>query len=104
MGAWDCPLLNNEWFQKISILPPPPHRRDWKLRGGGGSQRPKNLKQRIKLNWNFQRGGGSLGKSFPWGGGGGGGVWIFSGTTQYKIRQDFGKTIHFYIATFQPSF
>ena len=47
----------------------------------GGSQRPKNLKQCMKLNWNFQRDGG--------GGGGGhwanpvhGGVWIFSGTTQ----------------------
>ena len=37
----------------------------------GGSQRPKNLKQCIKLNWNFRRGwggGGSLGKSLPWGG------------------------------------
>ena len=33
----------------------------------GGSQRPKNLKQCMKLNWNFQ------GKSLPWGGGGGGG-------------------------------
>ena len=30
----------------------------------GGSQRPKNLKQCMELNWNFQRGGG----------GGGGGV------------------------------
>ena len=25
---------------------------------GGGSQRPKNLKQCMKLNWNFQRDGG----------------------------------------------
>ncbi len=24
----------------------------------GGSQRPKTLKQCVKLNWNFQRGGG----------------------------------------------
>ena len=38
-----------------------PHRRDWKFRGGGGSQRPKNLKQCMKLNWNFQRGGGGGG-------------------------------------------
>ena len=29
--------------------------------GGGGSQRPKNLKQCMKLNWNFQRGGGEGG-------------------------------------------
>ena len=27
--------------------------------GGGGSVRPKNLKKCMKLNWNFQRGGGS---------------------------------------------
>ena len=26
--------------------------------GGGGSLRPTNLKKCIKLNWNFQRGGG----------------------------------------------
>ena len=50
-----------------------PHRRDWKFQGGGGSQRPKNLKECMKLNWNFQRGGGSEGISLPWGGGGGGG-------------------------------
>ena len=34
-----------------------PHRRDWKFRGGGGSRRAKNLKQCMKLNWNFRRGG-----------------------------------------------
>ena len=28
---------------------------------GGGSQRPKNLKQCMKLNWNFQRDGGGGG-------------------------------------------
>ena len=28
--------------------------------GGGGSVRPKNLKKCMKLNWNFQRGGGVL--------------------------------------------
>jgi len=27
-------------------------------REGGGYQRPKNVKQCMKLNWNFQRGGG----------------------------------------------
>ena len=36
-----------------------PHRRDWNFLGGGGSVRPKNLKKCMKLNWNFQRGGGS---------------------------------------------
>ncbi len=36
-----------------------------------GSQRPKTLKQCIKLNWNFQRGGGGGGhraNPFRWGG------------------------------------
>ena len=28
--------------------------------GVGGSQRPKNLKKCMRLNWNFQRGGGFL--------------------------------------------
>ncbi len=41
----------------------------------GRSQRPKTLKQCMKLNWNFQRVGGHREKSLPWG------VWIFSGTT-----------------------
>ncbi len=54
-----------------------PHRRDGKFQRGGGSQRPKTLKQCMKLNWNFQRGGGSQGKSLPWG------VWIFSGNTLF---------------------
>ena len=30
----------------------------------GGSQRPKNLKQCLKLNWNFQRGGGHRANPF----------------------------------------
>ena len=64
-----------------------PHRRDWKFRGGGGgvgggggggSQRPKNLKECMKLNWNFWRGwGGQRANPFR------GGVWIFSGTKQF---------------------
>ena len=49
----------------------PPHRRDWKFLGGvcggGGSQRPNKLSKCVKLDWNFQRGGGSKGKSLPWG-------------------------------------
>jgi len=44
--------------------------------GVGCSLRPKHLKKCIKLNWNFQRGGGLGRKSFC------GEVWIFSGTTQ----------------------
>ena len=28
----------------------------------GGSQRPKNLKQCMELNWNFRRGGGVMGQ------------------------------------------
>jgi len=37
-----------------------PHRRDWNFLGGGGSVRPKNLKKCMKLNRNFQRGGGGM--------------------------------------------
>ena len=54
----------------------------WQLavgRGGGGSQRPKNLSKYMKLDWNFQRGGGgggvSKGKSPSVGE-----VWIIFGT------------------------
>ena len=39
----------------------------------GRSQRPKNLKQCMKLNWNFRRGGGVIGQIPSMGGGGGGG-------------------------------
>ena len=50
--------------------------------GVGGSVRPKNLKKCMKLNWNFQRGGGggvleknpSIGE-----------VWIFSGITHLHV-------------------
>jgi len=35
------------------------HRRYWNFLGGGGSVRPKTLKKCMKLNWNFQRGGGT---------------------------------------------
>jgi len=62
--------------QKISILPP---QKGLEFPGGwGGSVRPKNLKQCVKLYWNFQRGGGVLEKIPSMGE-----VWIFSGTTQY---------------------
>ena len=49
-------ICSNVWFQKISIPPVEGH---WKFQGGGGSQRPKFLKQRVDLNWNLQRGGGA---------------------------------------------
>jgi len=47
------------------------------FREGGGSERPKNLKRCMKLNWNFQRGGRVIGQIPSMGG-----VWIFSGTAQ----------------------
>ena len=52
-------------FQEISILPPQEGIGiSW---GVGGSVRPKNVKKCMKLNWNFQGGGGSWKKSLPWG-------------------------------------
>ena len=53
----------------MSILPPQKGLEiPW---GVGGSQRPKDLSKCMKLDWNFQRGGwgggGSKGKSLPWG-------------------------------------
>ena len=50
-------LRDNE---NISILPP---QKGLEFPRGGGSVRPKNLKKSMKLNWNFQRGGGSWKKS-----------------------------------------
>jgi len=38
-----------------------------KFRRGGGSQRPKSLKEGISLNWNFQRGRGFKPKNSLWG-------------------------------------
>ena len=45
-------------FQKISILPSQKGLEFPEGWGGGGSVRPKTLKKCMKLNWNFQRGGG----------------------------------------------
>ena len=60
-----------------------PHRRDWKFRGGGGIWKSQKFKAMYEAKLEFPEGwvgGGSYGKSLPWGGG----VWIFSGTTHYK--------------------
>ena len=66
-------------FQKISI-PTLRSKGYWKFQGGGGSQKPKVLKESMKQNWNFQRGGGLKPKKTSEGG-----VWIFSGTTHSII-------------------
>jgi len=42
-------------FQRISILLP---QKGLEFPGGWDSVRPKNFKKCMKLNWNFQRGGG----------------------------------------------
>ena len=42
--------------------------RGWKFLGGGGSQRPKNVSKCVKLDWNFQRGGGLRKNTFREGG------------------------------------
>ena len=74
----------NVQVQKPPILPtsPPPHRMDWNFwgGGGGGSVRPKNLKKCVKLNLNFQRGGGLRKNPFC-----GGGMDIFWTYTIYRI-------------------
>ena len=58
----------------IHTLPMDGH---WKFRGGGGSQRPKLLKESMKPNWNFPRVGGVQSEKPSVGE-----VWIFSETTQ----------------------
>ena len=52
----------------------------WKFRGGRGSQKPIFLKESMRLNWNFQRGGGIQTKKRSVGG-----VWIFSGNNTLLI-------------------
>ena len=49
----------------------------------GGSQSPKDLRKCMKLDWNFQRGGGSKEK-FP----SVEVVWIIFGTTQFNQVQN----------------
>ena len=66
----------NVQFQKISILPP---QRGLEISGGRGeeeSQRPKHLSKFMKLDWNFQRGGGGGGlRKNPFCGGGMNNFW-----------------------------
>jgi len=54
-------------FKKISILSP---QKGLEFPGGwvGDSVKPKNLKKCMKLNWNFQRGGGLVKNRFCWAG------------------------------------
>ena len=63
------------WFQKISI--PTPRMVTGNSKGEGDIKGQNFLKEGMKLNWNFQRGGGIQTKIPSLGG-----VWIFSGTTQ----------------------
>ena len=71
----------NVWFQKICIPTP------WKVIGnslvigGGGSQKPKFIKESMKLNWKFV-GEGKLQTKKPYGR-----YWIYSETTQYMPVQ-----------------
>ena len=44
----------------------PPTERIGSFWGVGSSHRPKNVSKCMKLDWNFQRGGGSKEKSLPW--------------------------------------
>ena len=57
--------------------PYPPQGRSLKIPRGRGSRKPKFLKESMKLNWKLQGVGGFKPSM---------GVWIFSGTTQYRIH------------------
>jgi len=64
--------------------PPLPMDCHWKFQGGEGSQRPKFLKESMKLNRNFHR-GWEVQSEKP----SVGEIWIFSGTTQKQtVSQD----------------
>jgi len=64
--------------ENIHTLPKEGHR---KFRGGGGVFNTKNLKESMKLSWNFQWGVGVQTKKPSMGG-----VWIFSGTTHRNLE------------------
>jgi len=59
--------------------PYPLHGRSLEIPRGGGPQQPKFFKESMRLNWNFQRGGGIQTRKPSVGG-----VWIFSGTTHSR--------------------
>ena len=65
--------------RKNPYPPPPPKDNNWKFQGGGGSQKPKFLRESMKQNWKFQ-GGGRVQTKKP----SLGEVWIFSGTTHLR--------------------
>jgi len=46
--------------------PPPSPQKGLEFPGEWGFSKTKHLKKCIKLNWNFQRGGGSQKKSLQW--------------------------------------
>ena len=74
-----------------------PHRRDWKLRVGGGVSKSQKFKamHEAKLEFLEEWGGGGVIGQIPsvgvcmcvcvWGGGG---AWIFSGTTQWLLSEN----------------
>ena len=65
---FDIYHYSNIQFHKISIVPPTEGIGIfWVV---GGSVRPRNLKKCMKLNWNFQRGGGGGLRKNPFRGGG----------------------------------
>ena len=64
------------WFQEN--IHTPPHRRDWKFRGGGGGRgvlKGQKFKAMYEANWNFRR-GGVIGQIPSIGGGGGYGYFL----------------------------
>ena len=67
MDIWD----EHWWCSSNCMIPENiyihPKKGHCKFRGGGGSQKPKFLKENMKLNWNFEEVGGS---ERPWA------VWI----------------------------
>jgi len=61
----------------LSILPPPPNRRDWKFQGGGGGvSKAQKLNAMDEAKLEFPKGRGVIGQIPSVG------VRIFSGTTQ----------------------
>jgi len=72
-------------FQKISILPP---QKGLQFPGGRGVLYDQKIKNYMKLNWNFQRGGEVLGKIPSVGE-----EWMFSGTTHFDKKAKNNSTV-----------